>query len=340
MSARAQQRPDLDDVLVEHVGHPVHLRHRQHRAPLRRVAPRRLAVADEHRTSTAVLAHLRIGSQVDQIEHHRLAPAQPKRVHHFQERGVPHSRQHALTALRADLLYPTVGAVEQSLHFVVGQRAPAGPALEVADVHHRVPLVQDLHRDLPEPLLTRAEPAVARIGDVAAEQPQRQLVATGSRHRHRLRTGVQAGKERLRLGRLPLPRVLIRELGEPPNQRQTWPDRARPQEPRALLLLPPSQHRREDRRLRVQMDHVPCQHQAGRTGQLATHRPVVSDATLLRLARVSEVSFQAAEPDVDRGDVDLVEEPSTETAPVGRSPTPRRLPPPHAPGRGHERMRR
>ena len=151
--------------------------------------------------------------------------------------------------------------------------------LVLGHMRDRVPLIQDLPRHRAELLQAPRHPPVPDIRRVSTEQPQRVLIVTGGRHRDR-----RTGDERLGLRRFPLPRVLIRERGEPPYQFQPWLDRVDLQEPGTLLRGPSRQHRLEYRRRRVKVQHSVRQHQMrnpGKSRHAKITHDVASNTTLM-----------------------------------------------------------
>ena len=144
-------------------------------------------------------------------------------------------------------------------------------------MHHGVPLVEHLHRVRPEVLFADLDPAVARIGHVAAEQRDRRLVVP-----HR---GVrQPGADQLRgpvlhLAGGPPPGVVAGEPGEPAHQQLALLDRVPGQHPRPLLGRPARQHRLQHRLLRRQQRHPGRQQLLRRPHRRALRRPTAAAVT-------------------------------------------------------------
>jgi hypothetical protein len=89
-------------------------------------------------------------------------------------------------------------------------------------------------------------PAVAAVDEIADEQRHRQLVGADGRVRQRPRRRDQRGRPLLEIGWPPLPRVLVGERCEAPDQSQPVLDRGRRQVAAALLRRPPVEHGLED----------------------------------------------------------------------------------------------
>ena len=124
MRARLEPVADLLDVLPQRVHRPI--MHREHRPALRRTAARRLPLADVQRPVGAELRRLRVAMQIREIEHHRLAAAQPPRVDDLEQRRVAERRQRPLPAAARDAVDLVVGVVEEPLQ-LLARSTPAGP---------------------------------------------------------------------------------------------------------------------------------------------------------------------------------------------------------------------
>ena len=265
LGSDAKGWPDFDAPLLEDRDDPVDVRDRQHGASLRFTAPRGLAPADEQAAVPPERGDLRIVPEVGQVESPGFAAPQSEGVDRFQQCRVPHRRQRALTAPGADVVDEAISGVEQRLHFVVGERTPAWVAFVLADMYDGVPLMQNLRRRHAEPLHTFFAPAVTGVGQVLQEHPQRGLVQPSRRRHDRPRTVSATVDERLHIGALPFPRVLVGEGGDPPRQPEPRADRRALQESRPLLQRPPLEHRLEHRRLRIEMTNSRDEHQVRRT---------------------------------------------------------------------------
>jgi len=127
----------------------------------------------------------------------------------------------------------------------------------------------DRHRVRAEPRLALGRPAVARIREILGEQPQRHLVDPhGGMGQTPLAN--QRGDPLLEVGRLPVPRVVVGERGEPPDHLRTVGDGLLAQHPGLLLRPPAPQHRLERRLLGVQVAHTPGKLEVGHTRQIDT----------------------------------------------------------------------
>ena len=106
-----------------------------------------------------------------------------------------------------------VGPVEERLQFVPGECPLGRVGLGLLDVDGGIPLVNDLDRMGAKPLLALRRPSVDGIGDVAAEQPDRDLV-TPQRRPARPPDSSQVGHPLINQGRRPLPGERARVGGE------------------------------------------------------------------------------------------------------------------------------
>src|SRR5439155_17645398 len=86
-------------------------------------------------------------------------------------------------------------------------------ALGFLGVHGSVPVVADLHRVRPEPLLALRRPPVRRINQVVAEQPHGLLVRA-QRRTAKSAYSTQIGAPLVDRLRYPRPRVAARMLSE------------------------------------------------------------------------------------------------------------------------------
>ena len=241
---RAQRRAHLLEVVLDDLDDPVELGNRQHGPPFRRAAGLGLPVTHEHRSALAIRSNPRVVAQVTDIQAPCLGPAQAERVDELEHRRIAQRRQRALAAQIASALHAGVHGVEQRLDLVIGQRAPARPALELGQMRRRVPLADHLNGEVPELLEAHLLPAVAGRRDVLHEQPHRHRVAAHRGVREHASVA-EAGNELLPLPGGPLPRVLIRELREPLDQPFAVLHRVRLQIPRLLLKPPAAQYRLE-----------------------------------------------------------------------------------------------
>ena len=174
MLVAAVERADLLQVLLDHLHRPVE--HGQHVAPSRRPARHRLAVADAERPERSERRRVRVAREIDHIQLRALLAAQPPRVHRLEQRRVAQRRQRPLAPQRAPARHPRVAVVEERLQLIARQRPAPGVRLELRHVHDQVALIDDLLRPTAQPLGADRHPRIAAIGQVVAEQPDRDLV--------------------------------------------------------------------------------------------------------------------------------------------------------------------
>src|ERR1700694_3596382 len=94
MLIKAEQRPDLADVLLEHPSRP--RPRRQHIPTLRSTPPRALPMTDTNDPAATETRLLRVGQQVAHIQADQLGAAQPPPVADLEHRAVAQRRQTAL----------------------------------------------------------------------------------------------------------------------------------------------------------------------------------------------------------------------------------------------------
>jgi hypothetical protein len=181
-----EQRTHLFDPLLQSLGDPVELRDAEHGAATGQAAGDALAEPDVHRAVGAQFRGVRVGPQVGQIEAGQLVAAQPVGIGGLEHHRVPQRPDRAFAAQRRDSIDPVVEMVEQLLHLVVGQRPALRTALVLVEMGDGVPLVTHLDRDLVEPVAALLGPLIARVGQVVAEHPQREVIATDRRQRQPL----------------------------------------------------------------------------------------------------------------------------------------------------------
>ena len=198
-------------------------------------------------------ADVRIGAQIGHVEAAQLVAAQPERVGALQHHGVAERTERALLARQSDRLHPVVEVVEEHLDLSVGERTPLRLPLVLVQMGDRVPLVADLGRDLSEAVSAHLGPLVAGIGEVVAEQAQRQVIAADRRDRQPVLAARQRHREVLDVAGAPAPRIGLGELGEATHQPLPTGDRVLSEHPGPLLSGPPGQHRLEDGELFVEM---------------------------------------------------------------------------------------
>jgi len=158
---------------------------------------------------------------------------------------VPKRRQPALAAQISDPGDLVVGAVEEDLQLLAGERALARVLLVLLVMAGAVPVVHDLAGVRAKCLLTDGVPAVAGVGEVVAEQPQAVLVgADGQATQVVLRTEV--AEELVDVTDRPRPRHLVAVPDEPGNHTCPAVDGRERQVPGQLLVPPPGQHVVED----------------------------------------------------------------------------------------------
>ena len=149
---------------------------RQHCATLRGRSGVGLAVTDLEGAVAAELLGVRVAGEVDGLQVADLVAAQSPAVGGLEQHRVPERRQPALPAQRADAFDLVVGAVEEDLQLLAGERALLRVLLVVLVVPGGVPLVDDLDRVGAEGVLADRVPPVAGVGEVVAEQLERVLV--------------------------------------------------------------------------------------------------------------------------------------------------------------------
>ena len=137
--------------------------HRQHRPALRRAPPRRLPVPNVQRPVGAELRRLRVAMQIRDIEHHRLAAAQPPRVDDLEQRRVAERRQRPLPTAPRDAIDLVIRMVEEPLQ-LRRSSTPAGPG--GPRTRSRAPPCSTHGRSPPAPGRTAARtPQPTRTGD-------------------------------------------------------------------------------------------------------------------------------------------------------------------------------
>src|SRR3954451_18756875 len=111
------------------------------------------------------------------------------------------------------------------------------------------------------------------------------LVALSGREGELFLATLKIVEEGFDIGRRPLPRVLVGELGDSPNQFVTSRDRVGLQETHSLLASPTLEHAVEHGRRRVQERDVLCEHKMGRS------RHVYWSVHMLHLTQPCGVEF-------------------------------------------------
>ena len=268
----AEPGPYVLHVVGDRLDRPAH--HRGDVTAPGRLALLRLAVPDVEHPEPAELRGRRIPAEVRQIQLRGLGAPQPPPVDHLEQRRVPVGGQRALPPGSGCPFHLVVGVVQEPLQLLAGERPGFGIALVVVEMSDRVPLMGDRHRMLPgaERLLARQRPAVPAIDQELAELPERALIAADRRWRQVLLCS-QRQRPLVHVPRRPRPRVLVRELQEPPHQPFPGSHRVLPQPARHLLRTPAPQHRLDHRVLRAQLRHPGHQLQVRRTRQIRPPHP-------------------------------------------------------------------
>ena len=197
---------------------------------------------------------------------------QPPAVDHLEQRGVTVSSQHPLAPGLHRPVHLVIGVIQEPLHPLTRQRAGLRAARIVVQVHDRVPLVADRHRERAERLLARHRPPVPGVSQVLAEQPQISLV-TADRRRRQMPLRGQRQRPLIHMRRPPLPRELVGEGLEAAHEPLPVTSRIRPQATRGLLRPPAPQHRLHHRVLRTQLQDAVQELSACRTRQANRLQP-------------------------------------------------------------------
>lgn len=211
----------------------------QHAAALGRRALLRLPVSHHQGAVVAELPTVRVGAEVDLVEHAGLVAAQAIAVGRLEQRRVPERRQPALASLAPDAHHLLVGVVEERLQLGSSEGAVLGFALAFVGMYRRVPVVDHLDRVRPEPQQALLRPAVRRVGHEVAELSYRALVVA--------QRGARAAPHRAEVHRLlldvlrhPLPREAVRVPGERAHRPLLVADVTERQVPGQLLLRQPA----------------------------------------------------------------------------------------------------
>ena len=203
--------PDLREVLLQNLTRPRH--HRRDRTAPRWRAAHRLAEPHLARPQAAEFRCGRVTAEIGDIEHRDLPPTQAERVADLEQSGVPERRQPTFPAGGDDLLDPVVRGVEECLQLGPGQRTPRRAALVVGHVPGSVPLMADLHRARPDPLLALGDPPIPVVAHVLQKHRDRALITAD-----RGMCPPTGGDPGLHLPRTPGPRPPAGELSEPADR--------------------------------------------------------------------------------------------------------------------------
>ncbi|CAB4809020.1 unannotated protein [freshwater metagenome] len=268
MEVGVERRPNLVDIVLEPFDRPVHVRNRQHGPATRRASLHGLAIAHVECPVLAPLRGVRVRTQVDQVELHRLVAPEAPGVDGLEHLCVAQGRERTLPLALADLSHTFVAPVEERLQLLVGERTNTRAGLELRQVLDRVPFMADLHRVFPEPAVALLTPRVALVGQVLHEQANAVLVSPNRRVRARLVTAEQGRRPVLDVSRLPLPRRSAGELVEALDKPEASIDRVGRQHPTLLLTAPTLEHRVEDGFGLVEMDDVVGEQQMCRSRQV------------------------------------------------------------------------
>ena len=163
----------------------------------------------------------------------------------LEQRGVAEREQPALAAEGPDPGDLVVAVGEEGVQLGLGKRALPGVGFMVLGVHRDVPLVHDLDRVGPEPLLAGRRPLVKGIGDEVAESVHRLGVGADGRALQ-VTQRAQVPQPLIHHRRSPVPWVGVHVGGERPDRVLPALHRRAGQVPRQLLVREPGQHRHED----------------------------------------------------------------------------------------------